>query len=390
MKQVDQHDIDLAGQRILRAAFEPLGWRVNKIEHDYGVDFNVQIFVNGTPNGVWFAVQLKSSAASQYSADKNFISQPLEVDHARHYALELCEPVLLIHADVTREIIFWSTPQLDNSVIGRLTNDEILEKVTVRIPVRNALPDTAVQLLQSVQQIYLVLGNRRLVNASSAEFAESLSYFADEKRLRAEFHRKNDIIKLHAIHEFRVAKKFSDARQRALLICSDPDAQIESQFSAHLEIEMIDLAEAFQNDRPQSELPLINFKISQQLQKLTKAGPSHLRFFALIAKKAAELKLSTIRDYGIILTLYQHSIAGGNPFSFLSLYAEHALSTRRIVLKYNQCVRLARYASTFHGRWVLPNALVRISHAMASQAVCASECLQAVRQISQPWAQSRS
>jgi hypothetical protein len=129
---------------------------------------------------------------------------------------------------------------------------------------------------------------------------------------------------------------------------------------------MIDLAEAHENDRPQNGLPLIKLAASQRLQELTKSGPSHLKFFALIARKTAELELATIRDYGIILALHQQSISGGNLFSWLNLYADHALCTRQIILKYNQCVRLARYASTFHGRWVLPDALARIGHAMAS------------------------
>lgn len=39
-----QHDIDDAGERILRDALEPLKWVVNKVQKDYSIDFNVQVF----------------------------------------------------------------------------------------------------------------------------------------------------------------------------------------------------------------------------------------------------------------------------------------------------------------------------------------------------------
>jgi hypothetical protein len=70
----EQHDIDLAGKRLLREALESLKWVVNEVEKDYGIDFNVQVFEGRSPTGDWFHVQLKSSADSEYSADSSFIS----------------------------------------------------------------------------------------------------------------------------------------------------------------------------------------------------------------------------------------------------------------------------------------------------------------------------
>ena len=50
----------------------------------------------------------------------------------------------------------------------------------------------------------------------------------------------------------------------------------------------------------------------------------------------------------------------------LNIYAAHARSTMRVIAKYNQCLRLAKYASRFPGRSFLPGALVRIPQAAAS------------------------
>src|SRR5258708_8536293 len=46
----------------------------------------------------------------------------------------------------------------------------------------------------------------------------------------------------------------------------------------------------------------------------------------------------------------------------LSLFAERSEVTRRVVAKYNQCLRLVRYAANYPDRWMLSRALVGIAH----------------------------
>ncbi len=89
----EQHDIDQEGNRLLREVLESFGWVVNDTQRDYGVDSNVQVFEKKSATGAWFHVQLKSSASSEYSADGTFISQELSADHARHYPLEVRQPI---------------------------------------------------------------------------------------------------------------------------------------------------------------------------------------------------------------------------------------------------------------------------------------------------------
>jgi hypothetical protein len=150
----EQHDIDSAGERLLREVLEsePLGWVVNVVRKDYGIDCNVQVFDKKSPTGTWFHVQLKSSASSAYSADGSFISQELSVDHARHYALEMREPVIVIHADVASRIIYWYAPQLDRRLSEVLYIADA-NSVTARIPTRQQLPKTTPDLLTSLEAI---------------------------------------------------------------------------------------------------------------------------------------------------------------------------------------------------------------------------------------------
>jgi len=361
-----EQDIDRDGRRLLREALEPLGWVITGFEEDYGIDYDVQVFVDGRPDGVWFKIQLKSSASSEYSADGSFVSQELSVDHARHYALELREPIFLVHADVRGRKLFWHAPQLDKDLIRRLEEGSASTTITARVPTSNLIPDTAQSLMQAVEKLYLVLANRTLISTPISSFAESLKYQPGEAQLREEFQRKNDVLKLRKVAELTVARQFFEARSRARIVSSDPDASIENRFWAEMQIGNIDWSDAVTQNRPQAELPQIYLNNAKALQLLTKSGPAYLKFFALITRKAAELDQLVQDNWGLTILYRQHLERAGNPVMALNYYAAHAASTRRVISKYNQCLRLAKYAANFKGRWILPRALVRIVQAAAS------------------------
>lgn len=355
----EQHEIDRAGKRLLREALEPLGWVVNDVQEDYGIDCNVQIFDGNSPTGAWFHVQLKSSGSSNYAADRTFVSQELSIDHARHYALDLREPILVIHADVTSKNIYWYAPQLDHqlaTVLGRAT----AKSVTVRIPTKQQLPGYAPGLLSALDRIYLALGNRELTSASTLSFAESLRYLPDQEQLYRAFQEKNDILKLRRIGELFKQGDFSQARSRAEGVLADPDSTIEIKFWGQIHLQAIDCKESIRSGRPQSELPRLLLAHAKSLQKLTAKGPKHLKFYSLIARHAAELQTMTHEDYCLFMALRQHLQSYRSPLMALSLYARRSALTSRIVSKYNQCVRLARYAANYPDRWALGRALIAV------------------------------
>lgn len=365
IQKSEQQDIDFEGRRLLSQSLAPLGWVLNRIEDDYGIDYDAQVFVDGNAVGLWFKIQLKSSASSDISADGSFISQQLSLDHAKHYALELREPLFVFHADTKSKKVYWYSPQLDNELIRKLTDGNNSSTVTVRVPSSNSVPDTARALLEVVNTLSLVLANRTLVNSSLSSFAESLKYQPGEHKLREEFQLKNDELKLRKIQELLVGRQYSEARTRALVVASDPDSSIENRFWAEMNIGNIDWGEAVSKNRPQAELPLIYLRNAKALQALTKSGPPHLKFFALVCRKAAELDELVRDNWGLTILVHQHLGRAGNPLMAPSVYAAHAISTLRVIAKYNQCLRLARYASGFRGRWILPRALARIVQSAA-------------------------
>lgn len=360
----EAHDIDSAGERLLREVLEPQGCVVNTVKRDYGIDYNVQVFDGTSPSGTWFHVQLKSSASSQYSSDRTFISQEITVDHARHYALEMREPLLVIHADVESKSVYWYAPQLDRHLVVVLTNTKA-QSTTFRIPTHQKLPTTSPELLKSVQKTILVLATRELTSAPAQSFAENLRTLPDQEKLYRAFQDKNDLLKLYKISDLYNERKYDEARLRADGITADPDSTIESKFWAQTQLEGIDFSETVQSGKPQSELPKVTLKHAKALQKLTASGPQYLKFYSLIARHAAELEILIYENLGLSMALQHHLQNAGHPMMALGLYARHTALTQRIVSKYNRCVRLARYASNYPDRWMLGRAILRIVKAIA-------------------------
>lgn len=360
----ESHEIDAAGGRLLREVLEPLGWVVNAVERDYGIDYNVQVFDQGSPTGAWFHVQLKSSASSEYSADRSFVSQDVTVDHARHYALEMREPVVVIHADVTKKDVYWYAPQLDRQLTTVLTQTNA-QSTTFRIPTRHKIPETAPELLTAIENIHLVLATRELTSTPTQTFADNLKHLPDQERLYRAFQEKGDTLKLRKIAELYREKRYEQAKPRAEGILNDLDSSVEAKFWAQIQLEGIDWSETVSSGKPQEELSKVTLRHARALQKLTASGPRYLKFYTLIARHAAEVEVLVHESLGLFMALQQHLQNDGHPMMVLHLYARRAALTQLIVTKYNRCLRLAKYTIDYPDRWMLGRALQRIVKAIA-------------------------
>jgi hypothetical protein len=365
IQKSEQQEIDRKGRRLLKEALESLGWVSTGFEEDYGIDNDVQVFSDGSATGVWFKLQLKSSESSNRSTDGSFVSVQLDLDHAKHYALELRDPVFLVHADVQTNEVFWYAPQLDNDLIEKLQAGENVSSVTVRVPTSNALPATAAKLLETLELIYVVLGHRTLVASTMSSFAKSLKHQPGQDKIREEFYRRADFLRFEKIQGLILQREYGEARSRAQLIVSDPDSSIENRFWAQEVMGTINWSEAVSKGHSQPDLPLILLENAKALQKIAKDGPARLKLFARISRKAAELDKLVNENWGLTILLHQHRTLG-NPIMALSAFGAHALNTRAVISKYNECLRLANYASNFPERWFLPRALAKIPSAAAS------------------------
>jgi hypothetical protein len=343
----------------MREILESQGWVVNEIQQDYGIDFNVQVFEAQSPTGDWFHVQLKSSGSTEYSADGSFISQKLPTTHARHFALEIRDPVFLLHADVTRMQLFWHAPQLDRPLIALLSKTGA-ESVIVRISTKRKLEKSLYELLAELEKVYLVLGSRKITSASAQSFERSIEHISDEEALRRAFQKKNDVLKLHKIADLFRQRRLDEARPRAELMLSDPDSDIETKFWTTVQLGGIEYTETARSGKSQSELYAVGLRKAKALQRLTKTGPPNLKFYSLVSRISAELHVLIGEHETLFMAEQQHLQGFAISIPALLMYTRRAAVTHRISRKYNQCLRLVRYAVNYPNRWLLGRALIDI------------------------------
>ena len=346
------------GENQLRSIFVPLGWTVNKIEHDYGADFEIEIFHDHKSTGASFKVQLKSSESTQYAADERYVSQVIDKKSARYLCSEVRTPVILIHADVTNHRTFWLAPQLDISVFEAFARRADSQTLSARFPTANELPSTLDRLIDAVNSAEIVVASRVVISAAVPQFVDSVRGRIDEEEVVRELRVKGDALRLSRLQELFDAGEFDEARMRIAKILSDAEASVGSKFWTLLLSEKIDIVALRSAGRQLDRVPL-QLDLTEQLQRLTRHGPAHLKFYALISRKAAELDSLVSKDFGLYMN-WEASKQEKDPFWKLTLVSERTALVGRIVRKFNQCLRLAGYASGYKHQWALPTALLRI------------------------------
>jgi hypothetical protein len=360
MNRPDTHVTDTLGQTQFRATLEGLGWTVNPVANDYGSDFEVEVFQAGRSTGVSFKVQLKSSRAPDYSADGDYVSVQISRESAAYMCRELHVPVILVHADIAQKKTFWTVAQLDNRALRSLARLPEQGGVTFRIPTKNHLPDTWAYLLQAVGQAETLLSLRSLLNEPFPSFLNSIEGRVDKDKVRVDLKNKSDAIRVQQAHELLKAGSIDGARARLSRVLVDNEASVEIRFWALLTSEDIETAEVSKRGATPEEQSSVRLSIALQLRALTDDGPPHLKFYAVLLKRACELLALSSRDWAQHLN-WKLNETGGDPFWRAELAFERARLTRQIVRKYYECARLARYASTSEHLWALPQALTRIA-----------------------------
>lgn len=363
MRRPDQHVIDTLGIAQMRTCFEPLTWTVIKIAHDYGADYEIEVFQDGQTTGIAFKLQLKSSRSSKYSSEGDFLSEEINTANAHYMCLEMRSPILLVHADVERRRTFWSAVQLDTAALQTLASRVDQNTLTFRIPTKNELPATWRQLLDAVAQTETLLCLRALSAQPVSDFLTSIDGRVDKDAVSQDLKNRSDAIRLDRAGELLRSGSFEAAREKLATVIKDENASVENRFWAWLTAEGVETQAAQARGTLQSDQVKIQLSVAARLRRLTRKGPAHLKFFALIATKAAELYFLTHRDFGLHLNA-QANQKDGDPFWKAQLAFSQGSSARQIARKYNQCARLAAYAVNYPFRWALPQALLRIIYAL--------------------------
>jgi Domain of unknown function (DUF4365) len=360
MHRPDAHVADTCGRTQLRTALESLSWTVNPIENDYGSDFEVEVFQAGKSTGVAFKIQLKSSREPRYSANRDFVSVAIPRENADYMCRELRVPTVLVLADIEQKETFWIVTQLDKNVLQSLRASPRQDSATFRIPVQNRLPATWENLLLAVGQAETLLSLRSLLSEPLPRFLDSIEGRVDQDQVRDDLRTKSDAIRLRQLRERLLAGSGDADREQLEKIIADQNASVEIRFWALLIAEDVEAAQASQNNATAEEQARLRLSIAHRLRTLTHRGPRHLKFYAVLQKRASELLLLTSHDWAQHINWKFHETEG-DAFWRTQLAFERARLTRAVARKYNECARLAAYAAASKYLAPLAQPLVRIA-----------------------------
>jgi len=255
-------------------------------------------------------------------------------------------------------------PQLVDAEIQNAIDDNS-SHVTLRVSTKYELPATLEELIEGVGYVEQVLAWRLIINIPSAAFIKAMDDNIDQERLLSSFQDKSDAMKLEHASKLFDAGVSTEARERAQRIVNNEESSVSSKFAAILLMERIDFVQAVRTAAPQGACLRLHLDTTSRLCELTRKGPSYLKFYALIAKKAAELEFLVLQDYGLYMNWNMHAEAGDKLWK-LQLIFERMRAYRRVAFKYNQCMRLVNYALNYSDRFVLPQALLRIVNSISS------------------------
>lgn len=356
VQRPEQHQTDAAGQRLLRDAFESIGWVVNSIPNDYGVDFEVEIFDKGLSTGAVFKVQLKSSANTHYSSDGSFVSQSIRAANARYLVHELRVPTVVVHCDVIQKRVFWAMPQLISSLSEHLNTLDDDQSVTLRLPVANELPGTAAAFIETLEKADAAVSARaarRVRPSLVAEFGAADG--SDIDGLIRAYQAHCDAIRLTEAHRRAAAGDLDKAFVLVRETLDAPGSAISDKFRAWLIWELAELnrhIDAGDSDRSRIE---VTTRVAAALTTLVRHGPKYLRYYSGVFSLAAEV--SALAHDAHALMMADRFAGRAVPAVRLSLQQ----LDRRLDLVLIRATRIINRLLRTPEAWVLPIPLSRLA-----------------------------
>ena len=145
MKRPKSHQIDTQAQNILRSKL-PTNWVPREQHPDYGIDYEIEVFHDEQPAGIWFRIQLKGK--EQYQETEDSIVIRFETDKINYYISKVPFPVFLFVVHIRRKEIHWLFLQKYVNEILKVENPKWMEQesVTIKIPKKNRFYDNAKEI----------------------------------------------------------------------------------------------------------------------------------------------------------------------------------------------------------------------------------------------------
>lgn len=235
MKRPKSHQIDTQAQRILQSKL-PTNWVLREQHPDYGIDYEIEVFNNDKPAGIWFRIQLKGKENCREIEDSIAIS--FKTDTIKHYISNVPFPVFLFVVLVQKEEIYWLFLQKYANEKLKVENPEWMKQnsVTIRIPKTNRFSNNFTEI-ESEARNGMVYSHQLIFGVPhwSVSFTingaiDDINKFEEERRKR--LREQNEI-------DFQLALKYHECdgiekSQKLLIELFERTKDKDEQVSEHL------------------------------------------------------------------------------------------------------------------------------------------------------------
>ena len=148
MTRPKQHEIDERAKRVFPTLLPP-SWVIREQNPDYRIDYQIELFEDSEPCGLFFNVQLKG-AISPRLLTGGARAFSLKTRHLSYYFDKVPLPVFLVLVDVEKKSAWWVFLQKHVRLVLKDDSWRKRKSVSIRIPPDNSLADNA-KLRRAIQ-----------------------------------------------------------------------------------------------------------------------------------------------------------------------------------------------------------------------------------------------
>jgi hypothetical protein len=364
VKRPKAHEINDRAQLLFEGVL-PASWVKRPQSDDYGTDYEVEVFQNGRSTGITFKAQLKGTEHPDYAAGGTLIKHQLESNRASYLCAELKVPTAFAIADLKGQRVYWTMPQLDADLRQRVAaaTKSGQDTVVVRVPTANRLPDTTNALLNAIADAQTYLGVRTVVESPVPHFTTVVTTQFDPQTVVTELLSKAATIQVEQIRSLYSQRDYSRASEVVAGILESRGVNAEIKVAALIEAERGELGKLQEEGRYHDAFAKSSLRFAAQMKEASVGGPAHLRYYAAVAHRTAELQLLAFEDWG----RYENWLAveaAGDPYWRLELSHLRQQTAKRIVRKYTQCFRILRQMLRAQHYAPFPQSVARVLGAM--------------------------
>ena len=208
-------------------------------------------------------------------------------------------------------------------------------------------------------ELLTTLAARRLARTNAREFIAATASIAETTNLKQNLRDKVDFLEIMEAQSLAESGNFDAARKALQSVISLPQSDVEPKFFAVLIEEKNERLALRGDERYGSDHVDLIRSTASKLRNLTRKGPGELKYYALVARAAADFYALTHEDWGLYQNWKVHEKTG-DLWWRAELRVMRAETSRRVERKLEQFLRLVRLSERTPYQSALPLAFLRI------------------------------